>query len=311
MNLKIILFFLLSTTFAYSQANGMLINNIGCSDLKSKEHYYNDPNTFKNGSIKLFSYQNGKRFDALNKLILKNSEYLLELDPENTDLMFLKSDSVFDHSEDNKKFQNAVDRLDLSKIFTSNSNSKSYQKLREESNESENLTTHVYCFDKILVYNIELTNNADKGSPYNEFLNIDLSKMKLVDFTSLIKDNQVNAFNKAILNYANNRKKEIVNNYKQILSNGFGDLLYQYQLAFEQPDYDYNKVKCQIDSKDFNFFSSEGVIFKVRILDKNLDMNEERDQIGDYISEIIIPYKEIMNYLDTKNSLYSSINKHN
>lgn len=311
MNLKIILFFLLSTTFAYSQANGIPVSTISCSDLKSKEYYYNDPNTFKNGSIKLFSYQNGKRFDALNKLILKNSEYLLELDPENTDLMFHKSDSVFDHSEDNKKFQNAVDRLDLSKIFTSNSNSKSYQKLREESNESENLTTHVYCFDKILVYNIELTNNADKGSPYNEFLNIDLSKMKLIDFTSLIKDNQLNAFNKAILNYANNHKKEIINNYKEILSNGFGDLLYHYGLAFEQSDYDYHKIKCKIDSKDFSYFSSKGVIFKVRILDKNLTIDEEKDQIGEYISEIIIPYKEIMNYLDTKNSLYSSINKHN
>lgn len=310
MNLKVILFFLLSTTFTYSQANGIPVSNINCSDLKSKEYYYNDPNTFKNGSLKLFSYQNGKRIDALNKLILKNSEYLLELDPENTDLMFHKPDTVFDHSEENKKFQNAVDRLDLSKIFTSNSNSKSYQKLRDESNESENITTHIYCLDKILVYNIELTNNADKGSPYNEFLNIDLNKMKLVDFTSLITDNQLNAFNKAILNYANNHKKEIVNNYKQILSNGFGDLLNQYQLAFEQSDYDYDKIKCKIDSKDFNFFSPEGVTFKVRVLDKNLNMNEEKDQIGEYISEIIIPYKEIMNYLDTKNSLYSSINKH-
>ncbi|TPG41545.1 hypothetical protein [Flavobacterium pectinovorum] len=309
MNLKIILFFLLSTAFSYSQTNETSIK-ISCSDLKSKDYYYNDKNTFKNGSIKLFSYQNGKRFDALNKFILKNSEYLLELDPENTDLMFHQPDSVFDNSEDNKKFQNAVDRLNLSKIFTTDSESESYQKLHEESNESENISTRVYCLDKILVYNIELTNNADKGSPYNEFLNIDLNKMKLVDFTSLITDNQLNAFNKAILNYANSRKKEIINNYKQILSNGFGDLLNQYQLAFEQSDYDYDKVKCKIDSKDFNYFSSEGLIFKVRVLDKNLTINEEKDQIGEYISEIIIPYKEIMKYLDTQNSLYSSINKH-
>ncbi|MTH13995.1 hypothetical protein [Flavobacterium sp. LC2016-01] len=299
--------FLLANTFSYSQKN-----NLNCSDLKFKNYYYKEKNTFKNGSIKLFSDKNGKRLDVLNKLILKNSEYLLELNLKNNSISFHKPDSIFDNSEENKTFQNWVDHLDLSKIFTLDAESKSYQKLSEErqlNNESGSLSTEIVCLNKILVYNIELNDGRDKGSPYNEFLNIDLTKMELIDFKLLVPINQLSGFNKAVLNYANGHKKEIVNNYKEIIANGFGDLLASYQDAFEQPTYNFNKINCKIDSSNFSHFNSEGITFTVNITDKNLNMNEERDQIGEYVSEIIIPFKEIKKYLDNKNVLFSSLIK--
>jgi|GEM_PF-5017029 len=306
MNLKTILIFLLSTIFAYSQTK----KEISCADLKYKDYYFNDISTFKNGAIKLFSDKNGKRFDALNKLILKNSEYILELNLKNNSITFHKPDSLFDNSEENKTFQNWVDHLDLSKIFTLNSESKLHQKLSEEkqlNNESGELSTTVFCSDKILVYHIQLNDGRDKGSLYDEFLNIDLNKIELVDFNSLITVNQQDAFNKAVLTYSNNHKKEIVDNYKEILSNGFGDLLYTYGLAFEKPNYDYHKINCKINSSNFSHFSTKGIVFKVDVLDKN--KNEENEPIGEYISEITIPYKELTPYFDKKNNLYSSINK--
>ena len=299
MNLKTILIFLLSTIFAYSQTK----KEISCADLKYKDYYFNDISTFKNGAIKLFSDKNGKRFDALNKLILKNSEYILELNLKNNSITFHKPDSLFDNSEENKTFQNWVDHLDLSKIFTLNSESKLHQKLSEEmqlNNESGELSTTVFCLDKILVYNIKLTDSRDKGSPYDEFLNIDLNKIELVDFNSLISVNQQDAFNKAVLTYTSNHKKEIVNSYKEILSNGFGDLLYTYGLAFEKPDYNYHKINCKINSGNFSHFSAKGIVFKVNVLDKN--KNEEKEEIGEYISEITIPYKELIPYFDKKNN---------
>lgn len=297
-----VIIFLLATSFIYSQ-------NL-CADLKYKDYYFNKKNTFKNGAIKLFSDKNGKRFDALNKLILKNSEYILELNLKNNSISFHKPDSLFDNSEENKTFQNWVDHLDLSKIFTLNSESKLRQKLSEEkqlSNEWGQLSTTVFCLDKILVYHIQLNHGRDKGSPYDEFLNIDLNKMELVDFNSLITANQQDAFNKAVLTYTNNHKKEIVNNYKEILSNGFGDLLYTYGLAFEKPNYDYHKINCKINSSNFSHFSTKGIIFEVNVLDKN--KNEENEPIGEYVSKITIPYKELIPYFDKKNNLYSSINK--
>lgn len=312
MKVKIILIFLLSITFAHSQTNGTSKNNLSCSDLKVNEYYYNDRKTFKVGSIKLFSYKNGKRFDALNKFIIKNSEYILDLDLEDNFIMYHKPDTIFDHSEENKKFQDWVNRLDLSKIFTLDSESESYQKIYEEmqiSNGQESLSSNVFCLDKILVYNVQDFYSNDKGSPYYEFLNIDLNKMKLVDFNLLIAVDQLSTFNKTILNYAESRKKEIVNNYIERESQSFGDLLYQYMLAFEQSDYNYNKIKCKINSNDFYYFSAEGIVFIVNVIDENLNMDEKREKIGEYTSKITIPYKEIINYLDKKNSLFSSINK--
>lgn len=297
-----VIIFLLATSFIYSQ-------NL-CADLKYKDYYFNEKNTFKNGSIKLFSDKNGKRFDALNKLILKNSEYILELNLKNNSISFHKPDSLFDNSEENKTFQNWVGHLDLSKIFTLNSESKLRQKLSEEkqlNNESGELSATVFCLDKILVYHIQLNDGRDKGSPYDEFLNIDLNKMELVDFNSLITANQQDAFNKAVLTYTNNHKKEIVENYKQILSNGFGDLLYTYQLAFGKPNYDYHKINCKINSSNFSHFSAKGIVFEVNVLDKN--KNEENEPIGEYVSKITIPYKELTPYFDKTNNLYSSINK--
>ncbi|MBF4469990.1 hypothetical protein [Flavobacterium sp. HJJ] len=311
MKLKIILMFLLSITFAYSQSSVKSKSNLSCSDLKVNEYYYNDRNTFKVGSIKLFSYKNGKHFDALNKFIIKNSENILELDLEDYVIMFHKPDTIFDYSVENRKFQDLVDSLNLSKIFSLDSESESYQKMYEEMqiiNGQESISSNVFYLDKILVYNVEVYSN-DKVSPYDEFLNIDLNKMKLVDFNSLIAVNQLSAFDKTILNYVYNRKKEIVKNYIERESQGFGDLLYHSMLAFEQSDYSLNKIKCKINSNDFYYFSPKGIIFTVNVIDGNLNMDEKREKIGEYTSKITIPYKLIVNYLDKKNSLYPSIKK--
>ena len=143
MKQKILVIFLFFISFAFSQTN----DKISCSDLKFKEYFYADKNTFQNGSIKLFQ-QNGKRFDALNKLILKNSENILKLESEYNTLAFHKPDSTFDYSEENKKFQKWVDQLDLGKIFTLNSESQSYQKLVEKmqiENQYGIISTNIFC----------------------------------------------------------------------------------------------------------------------------------------------------------------------
>lgn len=293
--------------------NKSVKSNISCSDLKVREYYYNEENTFKNGSVKLFSYNNGKRFDELNKLILKNSEYLLNRYSEKGDLSFHReTDSIFNYYQDNKKFQDWVNHLDLSKIFTLDSESDSYQKRHEElSSESEEyISSELLYLDGIMVYNVSLSYKFSKDPSQQEYLNIDLNKMKLIDFKSLITVEKKDVFNKNILNYSENHKKEIVKNYTERKSEGAGgDLLYSYMLVFAQPYYDSNKIKCKIDSNEFSHFSAEGIVFNVNVTDENFLLDKENPRIEEYVSEITIPYKEIINYLDKNNSLYSSINK--
>lgn len=298
----------MSNNYQNINKNELVKSNISCFDLKFNEYYYNDKRTFKNGSVKLFSYKNGKRFDVLNKLILKNSEYILNIDINEYENLHLEKE---DFSK-NKKFEDWINHLDLSKIFTLNSESESYQKvLQEMSDESdETLSTAVSCLDKILVYNINVDSKGDKGSPYIEFINIDVDNMKLIDFNSLIAMDQLDAFNKTILSYAENHKKMIVNRYEEKISNGFGDLLASYQNVFEQPHYDYQKVKCKINSSNFTHFSLDGVVFNVAITDRNFLLDKERHRVEEYISEVTVPYKELINYLDKNNSLYSSLTKH-
>lgn len=277
-----------------NEKNEPVKSNVNCFDLKVKEYYFNDENTFKMGSVQLFSYKNGKCFDVLNKFILKNSTYILNLD-----------------SEDDKKFQDWVDHLDLSKIFTLDPESESYQKrYKEMSRESvESLSTEMFCLDKILVYKIQYSYFGDKGSPYFEWLNIDLNEVNFVDLNSLVSINQLNTFNNIILGYTENHKKEIVNNYTEITLQGSGDLLAHYVSIFELSKYDSSKIKCKIDSNNFYHFSPDGIVFNVNVTDKNFLLDKEDPRTEEYVSEITIPYKEVINYLDKNNSLYSSINK--
>jgi len=265
---------------------------LNCSDFKFDEYYYNDKNTFKNGSIKMFSFTDNPHAESLNKLILKNSLYIL----------------TRDNYSNKKELESFISNMRFSKYFSTNS--EYFQNLTaEELNEiDESIATEVFCIEKIIVYKTTLDLRRDKGSPYFEYINIDLNEMKLVDFNSLISSDMQENFNKTILLYATNHKKEIVNNYEGKIAQRADQLLSNYQDVFEEPKYDYNKLKFKIDSNDFSHFNSIGLVFNISIADGNFPSNSEQDEIERYTSEITIPYKKIKRFLNKKNSLYSSIN---
>ncbi len=270
---------------------GLGYGQTSCKALKIEEYY--PISISKKGTVKLFSPLNCDKAEKLNKLILTNSENILEIE----------NDSV---SGDSAKY---LERKKTSDFFTKDSFD--YQKVIEEHDIEfpGSINTTVFCTGDILVYTTKYDYMGDKGAPYYEFINIDLKNASLINFDVLIDKNQKVQLSKWLAVYAKTHKKQIINNYLQSLSEKADQLLGAYLDVFEQPYYNLNKLKLEINSGDFYYFSPNGIVFNVHVKDSNFLLDEERKRNEEYTSTIIIPYKSINRFLNRKSDLYAGIKK--
>lgn len=276
----ILLFFLLFSCIGKS--------NDDCTNLTIKEYYYK--NAYKRGTVKLISAKNCSRAEDLNKLILENSEYILN--------------SETTSPEDRKKY---LDNNLVSEIFTLDS--LDYQKaISEETIDwSEEIKTQVFQLGSIMTYTVISTYTGDKGPPYREYINLDIKNNKIFDINGVIDAVKKNSLNASITTYAENRKREIVDNYQDSFSESADGMLITYLDVFAQSYYDLKKVTLEIGLNDFSHFTPEGIVFKVNVKDKNFLSDKERNRVEEYTSSITIPYAEFKNYYDKNSNLYASL----
>lgn len=278
MRLKIKILFVLLCCCSLSCSSQVKDN---CTTVKLQECYYK--NVSMSGTIKLFTPLNCEQSERLNKIILNESEWILvDKDIEEKEV-FIKDKKV-------------------EEFFTSDS--LSYIKSVEESliDMGIEITTDVYFIgDNFMTYSVKLMFSKDKGSPYYDYINIDMKNEEIIDFSTLIDDTQGNRFKEFILSYSVKHKQKVIENYLHSLSERADHLLISYFDVFDQPFYNLKRVKFKkIEAKDFSHFTPNGVVFNVDVIDENFLLDKERQRIEEYISFIVIPYNEMIPYMKDK-----------
>lgn len=258
---------------------------MNCNDVKIQECYYKIVDM--KGTIKLFTPLDCSRAEKLNKLIIKNSDFILTNEDKNNFILGNNTSMFF--TLDSINYQNIVEdkTIDLT---------------------TEIVTDTFYISNDILTYKVIINDKRDKDGTNYEYVNIDLKNNELINFDDLIELKNKESFINFINLYVDDNLEKVLDNYKEYISNGYGDLLYSYQLVFENPNYDIKRLKFKkINVNDFSHFDPGGIVFNVTLVDENFLLDEERKNIEEYKSEVIISYKEMISYIDKKRSIYSSL----
>lgn len=252
-----------------------------CTAVKLQESYYKNASML--GTIKLFTPLNCEQSERLNKIILNESEWIL----------------VDEDIEEKEEF---IKDKKVEEFFTTDS--LSYIKSVEEGllDMGIEITTDAYFIGgNLMTYSITLMFFRDKGSPYYDYINIDLKNEKIIDFSTLIEAAQENRFKEFILSYSVKHKQKVIENYLHSLSERADHLLISYLDVFNQPFYNLKRVKLKkIDAKGFSHFTPNGVVFNVDVIDENFLLDKERQRIEEYVSFIVIPYDEMIPYMKDK-----------
>lgn len=270
--------------FAFSCNKSENKRSYDYKNIKWEEFYLDVDKNDVEGLILLAIDSKGNKVDTLNQKILNH----------------LKSDLFLEES-------NYVDREYTFWILDSLS-----QDFSVEINSDMDILhfkSQVFTKNKILSYKYKIYSYRDRIPASYEYININLETLDTIQFKSLIKQKLSSDFNKMLNIYTNENKTEIVENYKLELSQGRGDLLYSYQMVFEQPFYSSESITCLSDIDFFSHFEKEGIVFNVNVSDRNFLKEKEYNTIENYRSQITIPYPKVLPYLSKTNNLFDSIIK--
>jgi hypothetical protein len=238
------------------------------------------PDDETESSIQLSQNAKGDIYNPLNLLILKTSEWIL-------------SDPKPDLSAE----------MALKKLFSAQDD----QANDSISTPTEQIETTIsFSNSRILSYKVRVDSRGrDLLSPYIEYLNIDLKKNKLIETKDIFDANTRMQFNAFLNTYESNHKREILKNYKAILSERASDQISDDQEISTKPNYTLNKVypKKPDTAKIINL-QAKGIVFEVKLADKNFTRYKEGNE---YISFVFIPYILLKPYFNTRSSLFKTM----
>ena len=265
----------------------LLQANNNCDEIKLHECYYKE--ITQRGTIKLFTPFYCNKVEELNKIILQNTDLILG-DVINFDSI----EQFFNKNKVSDLF--TLDSIGYQEFIDENSTSLNYPNIE---------TSVLFIGNNIITYTVTVRFAVDKGSPYYDYISIDLKNNKKIDFGSQIKTDKKDSIKEFLATYAINHKKEIIDNYLHSLSEKADHLLFSYMDVFGQGYYSLTRVKLgEIGVKNFSHLTLNGVVFFLSIVDENFLLDEERNYVGEYTSTIMIPYKELVNYLEKESGLY-------
>jgi len=285
----ILLLLCISSLSCFSQTND------DCEEINLQECVY--MGEMVQGEIILFTPLDCNKAEALNRLIILNSEWL-------RGFAFLPLDSLDYFFNEHKvpdifalglvRYQKIIDEM---ASYYNNPNYVSFG--------SGISTDVIFIGNNIITYTVVIESPGDKGSPYYDEITIDLKNKKIFDFADQVKTDKTDSIKEFLTTYALNHKKEIINNHLHSFSGRADHLLGSYLDVFEQDYYSLTRVKLgEIGVRNFSHLTPKGAVFFLSVIDENFLLDEERKYEVDYGSNIIIPYKELENYLDKKSDLY-------
>jgi len=221
------------------------------------------PDCETESTILLSQNTKGEIYNPLNLLILKASEWILS-DPKPD----LSSETA------------------LKKLFTAQVD-RSNDSISTPTEQIE--TAILFSNSRILSYKVRLDyHGRDLLSPYIEYLNIDLKKNRLIEANYIFDAGKRTKFNAFLNAYENKHKREILKNYKAILSERIADQLSDDQKILTKPNYTLNKVHLQKpDTVKIINLQSKGIVFEVKLADKNFTRSKKGNE---YASFVFIPY---------------------
>lgn len=252
-----------------------------CKVIKIKELYYKDVTML--GTVKLFTPLECDKAEQLNKLIIQESSWILiDMNIDNIKLYLKEHGLINVFTLDSINYHNVVDE--------------NYEIFRNR------IETKVFFIsENLMTYSVTLFSMRDKGSPYYEYINIDVKNEQMVDFNTLIDVAKENKLKEFISLYSVKHKEKVIDNYLHSLSEHADQLLVPHFDVFDQSFYNLKKVKFkETDTNDFSHFTADGVVFKINVIDENFLLDEERQRIEEYTSFVVIPYNELMPYMKDK-----------
>jgi hypothetical protein len=233
------------------------------------------------GTIILSQNADGDIWNPLNLLILKNSELIFPgIKPNlNSEIALRKLFTSEDEQADNDN--TSGDKAEKIEAIISFSN------------------------QRLLTYKIRMDyHGRDLLSPYIEYLNIDLEKNKLIKTKDIFDPNKRIQFNFFLNAYKINHKREIVSNYKTILSERIADQISDNEKTLYSPGYSLSKVHLQkTDTAHIINLQSKGIAFEVMVTDKNSKKYKSGNQ---YISYLFVPYVLLKPYFNPQSSLFKT-----
>jgi len=221
--------------------------------------------------------------NKLNRLILKNSSFI----PAVLDSYKLSADA------------------DLKKIFVKESPP------RNDNDEIfQNISTKTFFISpNILSYKIRYDVKNDKGSPYFDFINIDLVKEDTLNKESLIDKGKINSFAVFLQRYASRHKKVLLKNYKALFSERADQLIVSQYEVFDSKAYSLNKVFIQRPtiSSALQCFEPRGIRLNFIVKDKNF--NNGDGEPNEYESYLIMPNRYLKLFLNKKSPVSAALSR--
>lgn len=233
------------------------------------------------GLVLLSESDKGEIYNPLNLLILRSSNWIFT---------------------DNKYELNSEQAL--RKLFVKEATSDS----SDSSGITVNISTEIVFSDfGILCYKIRSdARGRDLGSPYIEYLNIDIARTKLIHTYDVIDSAKYSRFNAFLFTYENSHKRELVRKYKKVLSEKVADEIADND-TFETREYTLQKVSIIRNQKAVIIFLQEnGIEIEVQVRDKNFKRHKEGNK---YTSSLFIPYHLIKPYFNDRSPLYNTMVK--
>ena len=159
-------------------------------------------------------------------------------------------------------------------------------------------STNIYCLNHVFSYQLECY-TIGAQVPCDKYLSYDLKKKRKINLEDIVKSSEKESFDKFIIDYLNNNKKEIIENLKELLSHTTGVYTLNYSEVLDNSAYNLNSVLIT-DSINLKYFNSKGIVFSLKLRDfnfleiENAYMFEDEVEVDSYI---LIPYDELREFI--------------
>jgi hypothetical protein len=172
-----------------------------------------------------------------------------------------------------------------------------------ERNDDVRIETNTFCYKSNISYTIKQTFARDKGSPFRQYININLTTGNLLDFKNEIRDDGLSDFNSFLNSYTTTHREEILKNYQNELSERSDQLIESNYAFMFNNNYSLSDVKYSIDESSFSHFCEDGAVFGVWVVDSNPRIENQTIDKEEYLSFIVIPYDKLRIYMKNKDFL--------
>lgn len=157
----------------------------------------------------------------------------------------------------------------------------------------------------ILSYKIQMDYRADKGSPYVEYINIDLKRNKEINIYDVIDSTKRKEFLTFLFRYETDHKREMVKKRVDVLAQRADQLLYEEQIVYAKPGYDLKKVLVmKADTAHIINLQEKGMEIETNIRDINFKKYKDGNE---YPSSVFVPYQLMLPYFNKRAPLYNII----